>query len=92
MLLETLAIMFYGIGDLWSTKIGMNMKLKEHNPLVRTIYRKTGFTGLIIFKSSIIAVGIIYLPELVWFMAWFGILLTVWNIRQIVNYKKIIKD
>ena len=88
MILEILAILFYGIGDLWTTRIGMSMKLKEHNPLVRTIFKKTGFTGLVIAKSAIISMGIIYFPMLVWFMAGFGILITIWNIKQIVKNEK----
>ena len=88
MILEILAILFYGIGDLWTTKIGMDMKMKEHNPFVRTIFKKIGFAGFIIFKSVIISTGILYLPTLTWFMAVSGIGITVWNIRLIIKHKK----
>lgn len=88
MILEILAILFYGFGDSWTTKICMNLKMKEHNPLVRAIFRKTGFTGFIIFKSVVISVGIIYLPTLTWFMAVFGICIIVWNIKQIAKHEK----
>jgi hypothetical protein len=89
MISEILAILFYGIGDLLTTKIGINMDIKEYNPLIRTILRKTGFTGFIIFKSVIISMIMIYLPTTLWIIAGIGIWLTVWNTNQILN---VIKD
>ena len=88
MIPEILAILFYGIGDLLTTKIGMNMEMKEHNPLIRIILRKTGFTGLIIFKSAIMSTFMIYLPTTIWIIAGIGIWITAWNIRQILNFRK----
>ena len=87
MMLEILAILFYGIGDLLTTKIGMNMKMGERNPLVRTVFKKTGFVGFIIFKSAIISIGIMYLPTLTLIMAAVGIFCTAWNVKQIVRHR-----
>lgn len=88
MISEILTILFYGIGDLWTTKIDLNMEMKEHNPLVRVIIKKTGFVGFIVIKSAIIYIFILYLSTVIWIMALCGIFITVFNIIHIIKYKK----
>jgi hypothetical protein len=88
MIPEILAILFYGIGDLWTTKISINMGLKEQNPLVRTILKKTGFAGLIVFKGAIISMFIVDFPTMLLVLVGFGLFCTAWNIRQMIKYQQ----
>ena len=93
MILEVLTILFYGIGDLYTTRIiTSNPDGKELNPFMAILLKRFGFISLIILKAIIITIVIINYNSILIYVAGFGVCITAWNANQIIQYKKKIKD
>jgi len=87
MIPEILAILFYGIGDTWTTLAGIKLGLIELNPGVKLLLT-FGAPGFIIGKIIIIIGFLTIWNNIIWVMAIGGIITTLLNIRTITTEKK----
>ncbi len=89
MFVELLSILFYGIGDLWTTRIiTRNLYGNEMNPIVKTILKKTGFSGLIVSKIIVMLIVFLYFYSLLLILAVVGCAAVIWNVAQIVSHNR----
>jgi len=88
MIQEAAAILFYGFGDLATTKYLTDKDQRnEYNPIVRIILNLFGFGGFVLLKICTIFYIFIFVPSDIWIMILLGAFGTIWNIRQIMRYK-----
>jgi hypothetical protein len=95
MIPEILAILFYGLGDLYTTnhmkKIGerknSKYKFKEFNPIMKIVLNIFGFNGMILAKIIILTIVLLFYPADIWITIIIGIIATLWNIRIMKKYK-----
>jgi len=88
MFAEIALILTFGVGDTWTTWKGINLGIKEVNPLVAAIWKKSGVKGLIAAKTVLIAAFITYNQNELWVFAGVGAIVTGWNLRQIRMWKE----